>query len=435
MRPTDRPGTATPRAAGRPRRAVVATTAVVLLLVLVALTLALVPLHVVPGPPPTVNVARDFTPGQIARERAFHSALRPPAYGSLLLAVAVALGLGLSRRGSRLVVALARPFGGGWGWQVLLGTLGLALAGRLVTLPLDVRSEQVLRDYGLSTQDWRSWAVATLTSLVVTVVATSAALLAVLALARRAPRTWWAWGAGAVAALVLAGSFVYPVVVQPLFDAVRPLPAGPLRDDLLALARQDHVQVGDVLVADASHRTTALNAYVSGFGATRRIVVYDTLVRDSPPAQVRIIVAHELGHAKRDDVLRGSLLGAIGAAAAVCLLALLLQWDALLARVGAGGPGDARVVPLVLAVLAAGTLLVTPAVDLLSRQVEARADLHALQLTGDVSTFIDSQRRLAVSNLNDLQPGLVATALATHPSGPQRIAAARAFAAGKRAGR
>ena len=414
------------------RRAAPAGTAAVLLLALVALVLALVPLDVLPGATTVVDVARDFTPGQVAREQAFHSALRPPAYGSLAVGLVLAGVLGVTRLGSRLVVAVARPLGGGWVWQVLLGTFTLTVVGRLVTLPLDVRSEQVLRAYGLSTQDWTGWAADAGKALGVSAVVTAVALLAVLALARRFPRTWWAWGAGALAALVLVGSFAYPVAVEPLFGSFRSLPAGALRADLLALASQDGVPVSDVLVADASHRTTALNAYVSGFGSTRRIVLYDTLIAQASPQEVRLVVAHELGHAKRNDVLRGSALGAMGAAAAVCLLAALMQWGALLVRVGATGPGDPRVVPLVLALVALGALLVTPATSLVSRRVEAGADLHALQLTGDVDTFIAGQVRLTVTNLNDLDPGLIPTALATHPSGPQRIAMARAFAEGDR---
>ncbi len=414
------------------RRTAPAAAALVLLVALVALTLALVPLDVLPGAHPVVDVARDFTPGQVARERAFHAALRPPAYASLLLGVVVAAGLGATRLGSRLVTAVARPVGGGWVWQVLLGTLALVLVGRLVTLPLDVRSEQVLRAYGLSTQTWAGWAADAATGLLVTSVVSGAVLLALVALARRLPRTWWAWGSGVVVALVLGGSFAYPLVVEPLFDSFTPLPAGPLRQDLLSLARQDGVPVRDVLVADASRRTSALNAYVSGFGSSRRLVLYDTLLAASSPQEVRLVVAHELGHVEAGDVLRGRALGALGAAAAVCGLGALLGSRRVLGRAGATGPGDPRVVPLVLAVVAVGGLLTTPAVDLVSRRVEARADLHALRLTGDVATFIDSERRLSVTNLSDLDPGLLPGALATHPSGPERIAMARAYAAGHR---
>jgi STE24 endopeptidase len=246
-----------------------------------------------------------------------------------------------------------------------------------------------------------------------------------VALARRAPQTWWAWAAGAVAALVVVVSFAYPVVVEPVFNRFSPLPAGELRDDLLALAAADGVPVDDVLVADASRRTTALNAYVSGFSGTRRIVVYDTLLR-APPDEVALVVAHELGHAQERDVLVGTLLGALGAAAAVCALFLVLSWAPLLGRSGATGAGDPRVVPLLLALVAVGGLLVGPLSNLVSRRIETRADVHALELTRAPEVFVETQKRLARTNLSDLDPHPVAYALfATHPSTTERIALAR----------
>jgi len=287
----------------------------------------------------------------------------------------------------------------------------------------------VLRRYGLSTQSWASWLADAAKAVGVGTVLTSVALLAVIGLARLAPRTWWAWAAAVTALLVVLGSFAYPLLVEPVFNRFTPLPAGQLRTDLLALAERDGVPVRGVLVADASRRTTALNAYVSGFGGTRRIVLYDTLVRQASPAEVELVVAHELGHAKRQDVLTGTLLGAEGAGAGVCLLALVLAWGPLLRRVGADGPADPRVVPLVLFLAAAGGLLLSPATNLVSRRIEARADVHSLALTCDVGTFIASEQRLSVTNLSDLKPHPLAYALfATHPSGPQRIALARAYA-------
>lgn len=400
----------------------------VLLAGLVVAVLLMVPLDVLPGSEPVVDVPRDFTAEQVAREVAFHDALRPWSYASLALGLVVALALGLTPLGARLVVAVARPLGGGWVWQVLLGTLALGVASRLVTLPLAARGEQVLRAYGLSTQTWASWAVDVAKSVLVSGALSGLVLLAVVGAARWAPRTWWAWGSAVVAGLVVLASFAYPLVVEPVFNSFRPMPAGEQRDDLLALAREDGVPVRDVLVADASRRTSALNAYVSGFGSTRRIVVYDTLLERATPAEVRLVVAHELGHAEERDVLVGTLLGALGSAAAVCLLAVLLSSRPLLARASADGPGDARVVPLVLALVAVGTLLVAPLSNLVSRSVEARADLHSLRLTGDVETFVASQRRLAVANLSDLEPHPLHRAFfATHPSSPERLALARAW--------
>jgi len=408
------------------RRRPVAVALAVLLAALGVALAATVPWTVLPGADPQPEALRDFTSAQLAREVAFHEALRPAAYANLVLGLAVTALLGLTRAGARVVTAVARPLGGGWGWQVLLGTLALTGLGRLATVPLSVRGETVLRDYGLSTRTWGSFSVDVGKGVLVAAGLTALALLALVALARAAPRTWWMWGALATAGLVVAGSFAYPLVIEPVFNDFRPLEQGTLRADLLALAEGDGVPVDEVLVADASRRTTALNAYVSGFGGSRRIVVYDTLLEQAPDAEVALIVAHELGHAEQRDVLVGTLLGALGAAAAVCALALVLRWTLLLRRAGATGMGDPRVIPLVLLLLAVGSLLVAPATNLVSRRIEARADVHSLDLTRDPETFLAAQRRLAVTNLSDLEPHPLAYALfATHPGVTERLALAR----------
>lgn len=398
-----------------------------MLLLILGVALAItVPWTVLPGADLHPDALRDFSPEQIAREVAFNDAIHPSSYASLALGLVLAAVLGLTRRGARVVAAVARPLGGGWKAQVLLGVLALGLLGRLAVLPLSIRSEAVLRDYGLSTQTWPSWGLDVTKGVLVDAALTSLVLLILVALARRSPTTWWAWGAAATAALVVAGSFAYPLVVEPVFNDFRPLERGALRDDLLALAERDGVPVKDVLVADASRRTTALNAYVSGFGGTRRIVVYDTLIAGAPADEVRLVVAHELGHARERDVLVGTLLGALGAAAGICALAVVLQWGSLLRRVGADGMADPRVVPLVLLVVAVATLALAPATNLVSRRVEARADLHSLDLTGDAAAFSASQRRLAERNLSDLEPHPLAYALfATHPGVTERLALAR----------
>jgi STE24 endopeptidase len=121
------------------------------------------------------------------------------------------------------------------------------------------------------------------------------------------------------------------------------------------------------------------------------------------------------------------------AAAGVCGLFLLLRSGWVLARVGASGAGDPRVLPFVLFLAVLAPLLLSPLTNLLSRHVEARADLHSLELTGDVPTFIATEQRLARTNLSDLDPNpLVYGFFFTHPSSPQRIAMARAWEAQRR---
>jgi STE24 endopeptidase len=413
-------------------RTALLVTTVVLVAVLGALVAVLIPwrplpLHGLSGTP--ADPARDFTAAQIARESAYHSAVRPPSYTSYGLGLVIAAVLGLTPLGARLVAAVGTPFGGGWWARVLAGTVALSLIGRLLTLPWDAWSQTVQKRYGLSTQAWAPWLVDVAKSYAVGLVLTVAVVVGVVGLARWAPQWWWATGAAAGALLVVVVSFTYPVVVEPLFNHFAPMAAGPLRTSLLDLAREDGVPVKDVLVADASRRTTSLNAYVSGFGATRRIVVYDTLLDTGSPDEVRLIVAHELGHAKNRDVLWGTVIGAVGVALVVCVLALLGRWSWLLARAGVHALGDARAVALVLALVALLTFVGGPVSNLLSRRIETRADVHALNLTHQPAAMVDMQSRLATTNLSDLHPSpLVFAMFATHPTAPQRIALARQWA-------
>lgn len=374
---------------------------------------------------------RDFTAAQIARGNAFGDQLRVPSYAALAFGLLWWLLLGLSTAGARLVNAIGTRLRR-WPVQVTAAAATLIAIVRVAQLPLDVWRETVLRRYGLSTQDWSAWGLDLARDWLVASVLAAIGLVVLVGLARRTPRWWFAPGAVLAAGLVVAGSYVHPVIVEPLYDDVRPMAAGPLRSSLLDLAHRDGIEVDDVLVADASARTTALNAYVSGFGATRRIVVFDTLVDQVTPAEVRLVVAHELGHVAEQDIVRATTLGALGAAAAVVFLWLVLRSRWLLRRCGARSAGDPAVVALILALVAAGAVLAAPVQSLRSRQVEARADRHALDLTRDVDTFISTQRRLAITNLADLDPPTLGYLwFASHPTVTQRIAIARSWAPGR----
>jgi STE24 endopeptidase len=377
------------------------------------------------GGPAPVDPTAGLSPQQLALADAFAAALRPASLASLVLGLAASAVLGLTRLGARLVRAVAAPFGGGWVWQVLLGVAALSLIGRLLTLPLSAYGEVVRHRYGLSTRSWGLWLRDVAVSLGIDVGLTALTVLVLVWLARRAPRTWWVWAAAGAGGLVVVGSFLWPLVVEPAFNRFTPMAAGPLRSDLLALAEENGTPVRDVLVSDASRRTTALNAYVSGFGSTRRIVVYDTVLDRLPDDQIESIAAHELGHVATDDVLTGTLTGALGAAAGVAALGWLLGSPRLLHRAGADSPGDPRVVPLLLFLLAVGSLLSTPVQNLVSRHIEARADVHALDLTGDPDAFVAMQRDLAVTNLAQPDPPAPwQWFFGSHPTTAERVALA-----------
>jgi STE24 endopeptidase len=386
----------------------------------VVLAVLLVPWHPVPGGTPSPAAADSvFSPAEIARAEDYSQWARVWSWSSLVVSLVVACVLGFSRWGQRLVGRLP-----GWWWvRVLLGVTLVELVGRVITLPFAVLLRRHVLDYGLSTQAWSGFAVDLVKHQVVNTVATSIVLIVLVGCARRWRRAWPAVAGGLLGVLVLAGSFVYPVVIEPLFNSFTSLPDGHLRTAVFALADQEGVPIDDVLVADASRRTTTLNAYVSGFGGTRRVVLYDNLVDDVPQDQALSVVAHELAHAKHDDVLTGSLLGAAGAVFGVGLLALL---------VGAVGERrglsirDPAVVPLVLALIAVGTVLASPIENGISRQIETRADVDALQVTRDGDAFVGLQRQLALRSLADPTPPAWSQFwFGSHPTVLTRIAIAR----------
>lgn len=382
--------------------------------VFVTLAALLVPWSPVPGgTPAAVPADQVFTATEIVRAEDFTGSVRAWGWASLLLNLVVVVLLGLSAR----VRGLAGRLPGWWWVQVLLVVAGVEVTARLVTLAPAVLQREVVLDAGLSDQSWSGFARDLLVGEAVDVVVTGLLAVLVVGCARRWARAWTAVVGAVVAVLVLLGSFAYPVVVEPLFNSFTPLADGPLRSGVLELAEAEGVPVDEVLVADASRRTTTLNAYVSGFGGTRRVVLYDNLVADVPADEALSVVAHELAHARHDDVLVGTALGAVGAATAVGLLGLL---------VGRRRLDGAASVPLLLALLVAGSLLAQPVQNGISRQVELRADVDALAFTDDPAAFEALQRRLALRSLADpTPPAWSQWWFGSHPTVLVRVALAR----------
>jgi STE24 endopeptidase len=366
-----------------------------------------------------VRAGEVFTSAQIDRAEHYSSLVRQLAWAGYAVSLVTAMVLGFTGLGARLV---PRRF------SLPLGVLALLMIGRVVTLPFDLLIRHQQLRYGLTRQSLGGWLQDNLTSLAITWVVTTGGLVLLVWVARRTPRWWFAWAGAGAAALTFLLSFAYPVVVEPLFNHFTPMTDGPLKQSILALADKEGVPVDDVLVADASRRTTTLNAYVSGFGKTRRVVVYDNLLKQLSPEEVRVVVAHELGHAKHDDVLTGTLLGAVGAMAGVAALALLLDLPGLRRRAHVEGPGDPRVAALALALVALGAFAASPVQNAASRAIEARADHESLLATRDLSGFTAMQKRLAITSVSDpTPPALSQFWFGSHPTTLQRIGLARAL--------
>jgi peptidase M48-like protein/CAAX prenyl protease-like protein len=340
-----------------------------------------------PFDPVPVELGSYFSDREIERGRAF---ARPQmALGLARSAIEAGALSVMARRQPRAIQRISGPALGG-----AAAGAGLSLALTLPAFPVSVLARRRAIEVGLVTQSWRGWGADMIKSAGLQGAFTAAAGAAVTSLTRRYPRSWWA---PAAAGSVLFGTVlaaVAPVVLDPIFNRFTPLPAGGTREDVLTLARAAGVKVGEVYSVDASRRTTAANAYVTGIGPTKRVVLFDTLLDRYSRDEVRVVVAHELAHVRGRDVPRSVLFAALVAPASA-LAVQRLSWRLSAHR---GSPA-------------------------------ALPDSFALKLTGAPDAFVSFERTIALQNVADLDPPRwVTSLLSTHPSTAERIGIALGYA-------
>jgi Zn-dependent protease with chaperone function len=322
---------------------------------------------------------------------------------------------------------LAAPVDGLPRWAFALSYAAMIVAiGAVLRLPLSYwRGFVYEHRWEFSTQTRRAWLMDWVKGLLVNLVLTSAIVLGFIELAAALGNAWPLAAAPAAVALTVFLSFVAPVVLEPIFNKFKPMEDREFAAELFALAEQARTPVKEILVADASRRTKKENAYVSGLGKTRRVVIYDTLLARGSPQAVKIVTAHELGHRRDRHVLWGTLLGAVGTVVGVAILWALLRWDALLSAAHATGPADPHVIPLLLFLITVMEYVSMPLGTAVSRRWEAAADRISIELTHDRAGFAEMEHDLAVANLSDLVPPRpLYLWVFTHPTPPERMEAA-----------
>lgn len=305
---------------------------------------------------------------------------------------------------------------------------GLTTAGETVRLPLGVASYTWSRGHGLITQPFGSWLADRGKATVLGSGLSTLLAGATAATMRRLPRTWWLATWGVVSAGVMVVTFLSPKVIEPLFQRTRAVDDPDIEDDVREVADEIGVPVRSVVINDASTRTTGSNAYVSGLGPTRRMVLFDTLIRDFPRDQIRFVVAHELAHVARRHILRGSVISAVAA-----LPALATIGGAVTAVTGSRrlGPRDAELTLRRLTVATVGAGIIGSLAGRLgmrmSRGFEREADWEALRVTKDPDAAIELHRGLVTRNLGVPDPpAWVQRLWGSHPTALERIGLALA---------
>jgi STE24 endopeptidase len=369
-----------------------------------------------------------FTPQELEEARDYRSGQRLLFVGGVA-AQGVLLVLLASGRSAPLRRALERiderPVLGG-----AAAAAGLSVVLAVVTVPFGVAAHERSVDVGLSTQGIGDWSVDWLKANGIGAVLAGAVGTAALTLIRRFGKRWWIPGSVAVVAAAAVFTWLAPVLLEPVFNRFEKLEPGKARDDVLELGDRAGIDIGEVYRVDASRRSTAINAYVNGLGPTKRVVLYDTLLNDLDRGERRSVIAHELGHVDGRDIQRGLLFLAI-----VTPLGLLTVSgiSGAISRRWGGEPGRPSFLPAFAIGIAVVSFVIGVAGNQLSREVEARADTFALELTDDPQGLIELQQRLAVRNVSDPDPpGLVSFLLRTHPTAMERIGEALAWERGER---
>jgi Zn-dependent protease with chaperone function len=294
-----------------------------------------------------------------------------------------------------------------------------------VNLPLAFYAGYVRQHaYGLSTQPLSRWASDEAISVAVSCVLTALVTWIPYLLIRRSPRRWWLWTGVASIPLTALLLVVAPVWIDPLFNRFGPVKDKALESELLSLASRAGIEGGRVFEVDKSAETTTVNAYVTGFATTKRIVLWDTIIRKLSREELLFVMAHEMGHYVLGHVSRAVIL------VPPCLTFGLFVSDRvakrLLARHGSrfgfSDLSDVASLPLMVFVFSLGTFLVSPAILAYSRYVEHEADVFGLELTGDKAAAARAFVRLHDENLAVARPSAVYRIFrSSHPSLGDRI--------------
>jgi STE24 endopeptidase len=327
-----------------------------------------------------------LTPAELRKSQALHrSGLELSFAGTLcgfaVLAAMIAVRFGpwLQRRAERIS---RRRF-----VQAVLIIPAVLLTLSIFQLPIELYGHRIARAYGLSVQSWGGWLADRGKSELLTLLVATLALWGLYALIRRTPRRWWLYGWLCAVPLMAAMVFVAPVLIDPLFNRFEPLArTNPqLASDLQGLAHSAGLEIplSRIFLMHASAKVTTYNAYVTGFGATKRIVVWDTTARDLTAPQILFVFAHEMGHYKLHHIYLGMAFGALLAFAGFWLAQRLAR--AVLGRFGPRWQipalGEWSSLPLLLLLAGLLSFFGEPLANAFSRWEEHQADAYALAIT------------------------------------------------------
>ena len=338
-----------------------------------------------------------------------------PLYDILIALVIMFSGLSVALRN------IAHGLGRKLYVRVLVFLVLYAVVDFVLAFPLtSYRGYALEQQYGLSTQSFVEWLADQGKGVAVTVIVFG--LIPILWLAYRAilkwPRRWWLPVAACTLPLIVAGTLLQPLVIDPLYNRFTPLGDQQLKARILDLAARAGIPGRNVFEVDKSAQTIKYNAYVSGFGPSQRIVLWDTMLKGMEEDEILFVMGHEMGHYKLGHIWRGIAMISVVSFLFFFLLARLAGW--MLKRFGTQWGvhelGDVASLPLLAASVSLLALLTQPIVNGFSRAIEHEADVFAVEVTRDNDAGARAFLKLGSQNRSNPEPSpFVKLFLYTHP--------------------
>jgi STE24 endopeptidase len=325
---------------------------------------------------------------------------------------------------------------GSTSWAMALFLFSVALAIGLSSLPLAwIAQFRLEARFGFNTSTQKTWWLDLVKRLILAVGLGYPMLVLILRIVEWAGPWWWVWAWGTIMGIELLVMVLAPLLILPLFNTLSPLPEGSLQERLTAMARKTRFLVQSIQVMDGSKRSSHSNAFFTGIGRFRKIVLFDTLITQMDETEIEAVLAHEIGHYKRKHLPKMLVGSAVGGMAGLWMISWLATQPAFVGAFGfsapAGtadftGPGVAPVL-LVFAILS-GTLTfwLDPLIHWMSRRFEYQADAFASEVMGDPGPMINALREVNEQNLDNLTPHPLYSGFHySHPTLLEREAALR----------
>ena len=284
---------------------------------------------------------------------------------------------------------------------LLLFSLIIDLAG----LPLEVYHQFIIEEeFGFNKMTGSLWLTDKIKELILSL-AVSLPLLALLFLFMdRAGDYWWLYGWAALSLFQLLLSLIYPTLIAPLFNKFTPLEEGDLRDSLNALAEKSGFRTRGIFLMDGSRRSGHSNAYFTGLGRSKRIVLFDTLVESLTTGELTAVLAHEIGHYKKKHILKGLATSLVSSLVIFFLLSLALDWEPLFRAFSFSVPSYHAILAILMYFSSPLTYFLSPLQSRVSRKHEYQADAFAHEAMDGPEELQQGLIKLNRDNLSNLTP-------------------------------